>query len=75
MFTHYVSKKQEGSAGQQKKALQTFASRKIVNVKTLVDGQVVYVKAMIKKSYGSMQRPTFIMFENEIPSKDHCSSP
>ena len=75
MFSQYVSKKQEGSAGQQKKALQMFASRKIVNVKTLVDGQVVYVKAMIKKSYGSMQRPTFIMFKNEIPSKDNCSSP
>ena len=30
MFTQYVSKKQEGSAGQQKKALQMFTSRKIV---------------------------------------------
>ena len=75
MFTQYVSKKQEGSAGQQKKALQMFTSRKIVNVKTLVDGQDVYVKAMIKKAYGSMQRPTVIMFENGIPSKVHCSCP
>ena len=58
MFTQYVSKKQEGSAGLQKKALQMFTSRKIVNVKTLADGQEVYVKAMIKKSYESMQRPT-----------------
>ena len=58
MFTQYVSKKREGSAGQQKKALQMFTSRKIVNVKTLADGQEVYVKAMIKKSYESMQRPT-----------------
>ena len=30
---------------------------------------------MIKKSYGSMQRPTVIMFENGIPSKAHCSFP
>ena len=76
MFTQYVSKKQEGSAGQQKKALQMFTSRKIVNVKTLADGQDVYVKAMIKKDYGSMQRPTVIMFEkNGIPSKAHCSCP
>ena len=50
MFTQYVSMKREGSAGQQKKALQMFTSRKIVNVKTLVNEQVVYVKAMIKKS-------------------------
>ena len=63
MFTQYVWKKREGSAGQQKKALQMFAGRKIVNVKTLVDGQVVYVKAMIKMSYGSMQHPTFIVFK------------
>ena len=42
-----------------------FTSRKIVNVKTLVDGQVLYVKAMIKKSYGSMHHPTVIMLKME----------
>lgn len=35
MFSQYVSMKREGSAGQQKRALQMFTSRKIVNVKTL----------------------------------------
>ena len=75
MFIQYVSMKREGSAGQQKKALQMFTSRKIVNVKTLVNEEVVYVKAMIKKSYGSMQRPTVIMFENGIPAKAHCGCP
>jgi len=75
MFTQYVSMKREGSAGQQKKALQMFTSRKIVNVKTFFNEQVVYAKAMIKKSYGSMQRPTVIMFENGIPAKAHCSCP
>ena len=76
MFSQYVSMKREGSAGQQKRALQMFTSRKIVNVKTLVNGEVVYVKAMIKmSSYGSMQRPTVIMFENGIPTKAHCSCP
>ena len=75
MFIQYVSMKREGSAGQQKKASQMFTSRKIVNVKTLVNEEVVYVKAMIKKSYGSMQRPTVIMFENGIPAKAHCGCP
>ena len=75
MFTQYVSMKREGSAGQQKKALQMFTSRKIVNVKTLVNEQVVYVKAMIKTSYGFMQRPTVIMFENGITTKAHCCCP
>ena len=41
--------KREGGAGQQKKALQMFTSRKIVNVKTFDNEEVVYVKAMIKK--------------------------
>ena len=50
MFTQYVSMKREGSAGQQKKALQMFTSWKIVNVKTLANEQVVYVKAMINDS-------------------------
>ena len=75
MFIQYVSMKREGSAGQQKKASQMFTSRKIANVKTLVNEEVVYVKAMIKKSYGSMQRPTVIMFENGIPAKAHCGCP
>ena len=75
MFTQYVSMKREGSAGQQKALIQMFTSRKIVNVKTLVDEQVVYAKAMIKTSFGSMQRPTVIMFENGIPTKAHCSCP
>ena len=44
MFTQYVSMKREGSTGQQKKALQMFISRKIVNVKTLVSEQAVYVE-------------------------------
>jgi len=60
MFTQYVFIKREGSVGQQKKALQMFTSRKTVNVKTLVNEQVVsYVKAMIKKSYGSMQHNSY----------------
>ena len=75
MFTQYVSMEWDGSAGQQKKALQMLTSRKIVNVKTLANEQVVYVKAMMKKSYGSTQCPTVIMFENGIPTKAHCSCP
>ena len=75
MFTQYVSMKREGSAGQRKALIQMFTSRNVVNVKTLVNEQVVYVKAMIKKSYWSMQRPTVILFENGIPTKADCSCP
>ena len=58
-----------------RKRYKCSASRKIVKVKTLADGQDVYVKAVIKMSYGSMQRLTVIRFENGIPSKAHCSCP
>ena len=37
-FTQYVFMKREGRAGQQKKALQMFTSRKIVNVQKLSPG-------------------------------------
>ena len=68
LFTQYVSLKCEGSAGQ-----QMFTSRKIVNIKTF-NKQLVYVKAMIKKSYRTMQGPA-VMFENGTPTKAHCSCP
>lgn len=61
LFAQYASKKREGSIGQQKKALQMFSSRKIVNVKTLVDGNVTYVKGMIRKSYGTFTTPSCIV--------------
>lgn len=71
MCAQFVSMKRESSVVQQKKALQIFTSRKI---STLVNEQVVYMKAVIKKkSYGSiLQCPTVITFENGIPSKAHC---
>ena len=46
MFTQYVFMTWEGSVDKQKKALQMFTSREIVNVKTLVNEQVAYAKAI-----------------------------
>ena len=50
-------------------------SGKILNVKPLINEQAVYVKAVIKKSNGSMQHPTVIIFENGIPTKARRSCP
>ena len=69
MFTQYVSKKREGSAGQQKKALHFFTSRKIVNVKTLADGQEVYIKAMIKSLTRPCNAPQLLCLKMEYPAK------
>lgn len=77
IFIKYSSQKKEGSQGQQEKAFRMLQSRKIVSVKTLnneVDSEL-YVKAMIKKSYGHDARPAVILFHGDMPIKSHCNCP
>ena len=51
-------------------------SRKIVSVETVLDNEgVVYVQAMIKKSYGTKVRPAVLLFNGVNPEKGHCSFP
>ena len=72
-FEGYCKQKKEGTQGQQKKALQMLQSRKIVWVKVLLVENNLFVKAMIKKSYGHDSRPAVIMFENRYPIRSHCN--
>ena len=76
-FYAYASNKKEGSQGQQEKAYRMLQSRKIVVVKVLTDEgqQTVFVKAMIKKSYGQESRPAVIFFQGLVPKKAHCNCP
>lgn len=75
-FYTYASQKSEGSSGQQEKAAKMLQSRKIVNVKSIIqDTQNVYVKAIVKKSYGQESRPATTLFENGVPKKSHCPCP
>ena len=47
---------------------------KIVSVKTVLDNEgVVYVQAMIKKSYGTEVRPAVLLFNGVNPEKGYCS--
>ena len=63
MFYIYCSFKKEGNSGQQEKAFRMLQSRKIVSVKTLLDNEgIVYVQAVIKKSYGTKVRPAVLLF-------------
>lgn len=75
MFLKYSSLKHEGSQGQQEKALRMLQSRKIVSVKCLIENEKIYVKAMIRKSYGTEIRPAVILFDNRVPLKSHCRCP
>ena len=76
IYSHYISLKKEGSTGQQEKAHRMIQSRKIVSVKTISEKEnTVYVKAMVKKSYGHEARPAIIYFDQGLPKKGYCSCP
>ena len=76
IFKKYSSLKQEGSIGQQEKAARMLQSRKIVTVKTLeADPSLMYIKALIKKSYGQQSRPAVILFFDGLPQKSNCPCP
>ena len=76
IFKRYASQKNEGSKGQQDKAFRMLQSRKIISVKVCQDGNSsIFVKAMVKKSYGHVARPAVIHFVNGYPFKSHCNCP
>ena len=50
-------------------------SRKIVTVKVLIEDEFLYVKAIIKKSYGQESRPAVILFKGQTRLKGHCNCP
>ena len=74
-FSSYASKKFEGSLGQQKKAHQMLHSRKIVSVKSFNDSGNLFVRALIKKSYGHEARPAIVLFINNKPVRGYCECP
>ena len=75
IFKTYCSFKHQGNHGQQEKAFRMLQSRKIVSVKSLQENNELFVKAMIKKSYGTQIRPAVVLFHDSIPQTSHCSCP
>ena len=75
MFYRYCSLKRRGSMGQQEKAFRMLQSIKIVSIKALKDSLHLYVKAIIKKSYGTEMRPAVLYLNGLAPDKGHCSCP
>ena len=75
-FKEYASKKREGSIGQQQKAYCMLTSRKIRCIKSFIEENGdTFVKALIKKSYGSESRPAIILFHQSVPFKAYCECP
>ena len=72
----YCSNKTDSNVGQQEKAVRLLKSRKIVSVKSIKDESgSVFVRGMIKKSYGHMTRPATIKFNGSVPICVHCPCP
>ena len=71
MLDNYI-KKREGSSGQQHKAYMLLTSRKIVSVKTVMVNTQLYVKAIIKKSYGEETKTATVLSENDLALKGYC---
>ena len=75
IFKEYASKKWEGSLGQKQKAYSMLTSRKITSIKTLKENDNTFVRALIKKSYGTQVRPAVILFKSSVPVKAYCEYP
>ena len=50
-------------------------SRKIVTVKSIHEQSGIFVRAPIKKSYGTTIRYAAVLFQNSLPPKSTCSCP
>ena len=50
-------------------------SRKIVTVKTIHEQSGIFVRDMIKKTYGTTIRPAVVLFQNSLSQKLTCSCP
>ena len=72
---NYASLQKERNDGQQQKAFKMFQSRKIVSVTVLTQGSTLFVKAIIKGSYGQQAREAIIYFEGSKPQRAHYYCP
>ena len=70
-FNKYCSFKHQGNKGQQEKAIRMLQRRKIVTVKTIHEQSGIFVRAMIKESYGTTIRPAVVLFQSLCLKKQH----
>ena len=76
MIKKYQALKRQGSLGQYRKALRMFNSRKVKTLKVMKEGEDIFVKAHIFKSFtlttnNGITRPAVVLFRNGAPLT-HC---
>lgn len=62
IFNKYCSLKHKGNKEQQEKSIRMLQSRNIVTIKTIHKQPRIFVKAMIKESYGTTIRSAVGLF-------------
>ena len=77
MIKKYHALKRQGSLGQYRKTLRVFNRRKVKTVKVIKEGEDIFVKAHIFKSFtpttnNGITRPAVVLFRNGAPMKGHC---
>ena len=77
MIKKYQALKRQGILGQYRNALPMFNSRKVKTVKVIREGEGIFVKAPIFKSFkpatnNGITRPAVVLFRSGIPMKGHC---
>ena len=63
MLNKYCSFKHQRNKGQQEKSIRILKSRKSFTVKTVHEQKRIFVRAMIKKSYGTRIRAAVVYFK------------
>lgn len=72
----YQSSKREGMMGQFRKAQRMFSSRRMKTIKAFKDGNRLFVKSNILKSFSSeVTRTATLLFVDNIPQKGFCECP
>ena len=76
VINKYQSSKRHGMAGQFRKAQRMFSPRRMKTIKALKDGNKLYVKSSILKSFSSeVTRTATLLFVDNIPQKGFCECP
>ena len=69
----YQSAKRQGKKGQCRKALRMFQSRRMKSTKVLKEGEHIFIKANVLKSFSSeVTRTVTVQFNGNCPQKAYC---
>ena len=69
----YQSAKRQGKKGQYRKALRMFQSRRMKSIKVLKEGEHIFIKANVLKSFASeVTRTVTVQFNGNCPQKAYC---